>query len=111
MPDGNVVVSIIRSGRINRRGSKSLWTTCWTGFHRPPIADILFHEVGHHLDLSLVSPGRGGELPANEWRKQLSRALFRKRYWYLVPIVKPIWKVIGPGINKWINQKIAARRR
>ena len=57
-------------------------------------AHILFHEVGHHLDREMSSPGRGGETPAENRSKRLTFTFVRKKYWYLVPFLKPTLAVL-----------------
>ena len=75
----------------------------WPPAHRIPmfrefvIADVLYHEFGHHLDLTLGSPARGGEAPANKWSKRLGSRYFRRRYWYLIPVFSALrWAGILP---------------
>jgi hypothetical protein len=79
----------------------------WQPGNRIPIfrefvlADVLYHEVGHHLDLTLGSPARGGEDPANMWSKRLGSRYLRHRYWYLIPIFKVLsWTGILPKTAK-----------
>ena len=56
-------------------------------FRDQGVAEVLYHEVGHHLHMTVGSATRGGEEAAESWRKRLSRIHFRRRYWYLRPIV------------------------
>lgn len=51
------------------------------------VGKTLYHEVGHHMHVTVGSAGRGGEETAEYWRKRLSRIHFRRRYWYLRPVV------------------------
>jgi hypothetical protein len=51
-------------------------------------AEILFHEVGHHLDETIGSPARSGEAAAEAWSLRLTASYFRRHYWYLMPIVR-----------------------
>ena len=51
------------------------------------VGDTLYHEVGHHLHLTVGSARRGGEETAEYWCKRLTRLHFRRRYWYLRPVV------------------------
>ena len=58
----------------------------------PPLQDVslggaLFHEIGHHIDRTTTGGRRDRESAANEWQAKLSRLYFRKRYWYLTPLV------------------------
>jgi hypothetical protein len=56
-------------------------------------ADTLFHEVGHHLEHTIGAPARRGEAAAEAWRKRLSRAYFRKSYWYLLPLLHIVYAI------------------
>ena len=55
------------------------------------LAKTLFHEIGHHIEASVR--GRrpdDAERYAEIWVKKLSRGYFRKRYWYLIPLILPL---------------------
>ena len=54
------------------------------------LGQVLFHEVGHHLHATIGSHAGGSEASADAWERRLSRLHFRKRYWYLRPVVKPL---------------------
>ena len=54
------------------------------------LGQVLFHEVGHHLHATIGSHATGSEASADAWERRLSRVHFRKRYWYLRPVVKPL---------------------
>lgn len=68
--------------------------------HIPPFRDMAFaravyHEVGHHLDCTIGAPAPSGETAAEAWMKKLARSYFRKRYWYLVPVLGPVRTISG----------------
>jgi hypothetical protein len=42
-------------------------------------SDVLFHEVGHHLDHVLGAPAPSGEAAAEAWKKILQRSYLAKR--------------------------------
>lgn len=44
------------------------------------LAKTLFHEVGHHLETTIGTPSRSGEVAADSWSKILARQYFRSRY-------------------------------
>jgi hypothetical protein len=50
-------------------------------------ADMLYHEVGHHLNRTIRAPAPGDESGAEAWKTRLLRAYFRRRYWYLKPFL------------------------
>jgi hypothetical protein len=48
-------------------------------------AQVLYHEVGHHVERIIGAPAPAGESAAEAWNDRLRRVYFRKRYWYLRP--------------------------
>jgi hypothetical protein len=54
------------------------------------IGSVLFHEIGHHIHFTQRPEHREREDVADEWKKRLMRGFLRKRYWYLVPVWKPV---------------------
>lgn len=49
------------------------------------IASVLFHELGHHIHDTHDPEHREAEVVAEAWCVRLSRAYFRRRYWYRHP--------------------------
>jgi hypothetical protein len=66
------------------------------------VAEVLYHEVGHHLHMTVGSATRGGEEAAEYWRKRLTVIHFKRRYWYLRPIV-PVLKALVPLVRRVIG--------
>jgi len=56
------------------------------------IGEVLYHELGHHIHDCVHPEYREKEDVADNWRKKLMANLFRKKYWYLLPIVIPMGK-------------------
>ena len=59
----------------------------------PPIrnalfADILFHEIGHHIHVTRTKQFRQREDVADDWARSLGESYLRGRRWYLAPLVK-----------------------
>ncbi|MBL8179864.1 MAG: hypothetical protein JNK48_34610 [Bryobacterales bacterium] len=52
------------------------------------LAETLFHELGHHLDMIAGAAAPSGEQAAEDWRRRLFGMYLRKRYWYLRPLVQ-----------------------
>src|SRR3989442_11828232 len=52
------------------------------------VANTLFHEMGHHLHATIGSAGRDHEAAAEDWRLRLTRIHIRKRYRYLIPLLR-----------------------
>jgi len=55
-------------------------------------ATTLYHEIGHHIHTTQRPEHKESEDVADEWQNKLSRPYFRRRYWYLIWIVKAIRK-------------------
>jgi hypothetical protein len=51
-------------------------------------ADILFHEIGHHIHLTRTKQFREREDVADDWARRLGELYLRKRRWYLLPVLK-----------------------
>jgi len=50
-------------------------------------ADVVFHELGHHIQKTQVPEFREREDVADKWSKRLSHHYFWRRYWYLMPLL------------------------
>jgi hypothetical protein len=59
------------------------------------LGDTLYHEIGHHLDHILGAPAPSGEAAAEAWTGRLLAMYFRKRYWYLIPLLPVAKAVVG----------------
>jgi hypothetical protein len=64
-------------------------------------ADVLYHEVGHHLDHTIGAPAPSGEAAAEAWAKRLKRHYVRKRYWYLRPL-RPFARALDAILSRLI---------
>lgn len=51
-------------------------------------ADVLFHEVGHHLNAKMGLIARDEEASAEAWSLKLWRLHIRRRYSFLIPLVR-----------------------
>jgi hypothetical protein len=62
----------------------------WLQFARDAmLGDVLYHEIGHHLQATVGSHAAGGETSAEAWNSRLTQIHIRKRYWYLRPLRRP----------------------
>ncbi len=62
-----------------------------TPFIRTAIfGQVLFHEIGHHIDATIRPEFREKEDVADSWSKRLGRIYFRERYRFPRPIAKLI---------------------
>jgi hypothetical protein len=71
------------------------------------LADVLFHEVGHHLDVTVGAPARSGEPAAQAWSKRLYRLHFRTRHPYLqrmLPILRRFARIMANIENGWAGR-------
>ena len=79
----------------------------YVGFVREmAVAQVLYHEIGHHLHYSVGSAARGGEPSAEAWNKRLTHLYFRPRFWYM----RPFGKVMAP-VAKWFDARRHRRRQ
>jgi hypothetical protein len=51
-------------------------------------ADILFHELGHHIHRTRAKQFRDRECVADDWARRLGELYLRKRGWYLLPLLR-----------------------
>ena len=66
---------------------------CPRAIKLPPIrdvffADILFHEIGHHIHVTRAKQFRDRECLADDWARRLGALYLRKRGWYLLPLLR-----------------------
>lgn len=51
-------------------------------------ADILFHEIGHHIHVTRSKEFREREDVADDWVRKLGELYLRRKRWYLVPLIR-----------------------
>ena len=51
-------------------------------------AQVLYHEIGHHLHKTQYPEFKEKEDVAEEWRKKLTKIAVRNRYRHLMPLIK-----------------------
>jgi hypothetical protein len=54
------------------------------------LATVLYHEIGHHIHAVHKPVFEGKEDVAEEWSRRLSGRFYRRRFWYLVPVLYPL---------------------
>jgi hypothetical protein len=80
----------------------------WLQFARDlTVAEVLFHEVGHHLNAKVGRISGNEEASADAWRRKLWRAHCRTRYSFLRPIV-PLIRLLYAVVLRLAQR---ARRR
>ncbi|MGB7022770.1 MAG: hypothetical protein WBD73_03150 [Candidatus Acidiferrales bacterium] len=74
-------------------------------------AEVLFHEIGHHIHTVHKPVYDGKENVAEDWSKKLLRRFCRRRYWYAVPVLYPLATTINIArrIQKKVSRKIGQR--
>jgi hypothetical protein len=73
-------------------------------------SETLFHEIGHHLDATIGSPARTGEAAADEWSRRLRKRHFRRRYWYLLPLLRLASTILKPRIKEALAEARATEK-
>jgi len=74
------------------------------------LAEVLFHEVGHHLNAKAGLISRNEETSAEAWSHKLWRGHVRKRYWFLKPL-SPLFKLLLTIIRAHNARRSAPQRR
>jgi hypothetical protein len=54
------------------------------------LADVLYHEIGHHIHAVHRPVHDGKENVAEDWSRKLSGRFLRRHYWFLMPILFPL---------------------
>lgn len=57
-------------------------------------SEVLFHELGHHIHKTQVPEHKEREDIAEKWEKTLNQKYFRRRYWYLMLFLFPVWLLL-----------------
>jgi hypothetical protein len=55
------------------------------------ISEVLYHEIGHHIHAVHHPVYDGKENVAEDWYRKLQRRFVRKHYWYMIPVLYPLW--------------------
>lgn len=59
-------------------------------------ADVLYHEIGHHIQKTSRPEFNEREDVADKWRDKLEGRFLRRRYWYLSPlfaVAQPVFRL------------------
>jgi hypothetical protein len=57
------------------------------------VAEVLYHELGHHIHRLHIPEFEGSENVAEKWSKKLRVKFLRVHYWYLIPVISPLAKL------------------
>lgn len=55
---------------------------------------VLFHEIGHHIHATMRPEYGDEEDVADIWVKKLAITFMRKKYWFLMPVARPLARLI-----------------
>jgi hypothetical protein len=75
------------------------------------LSKTLFHEVGHHLDVTIGSPARAGERAADAWSEILRKEFFRKNHKVLTPVIRAALRLFAPSIKRKCAEIASEARR
>jgi hypothetical protein len=68
------------------------------------VGDVLYHEIGHHIDAVHRPKWGGKENVAEDWNRQLKASFIRQRAWYRKPILRVLpWlmrALRGPDVRE-----------
>lgn len=65
------------------------------------LADVLYHELGHHIHHTLRPEHQERENVADEWSARLGAHFVRKKYWYLRPLLHLISRIAN---TRWFRR-------
>lgn len=62
-------------------------------------AEVLYHEIGHHIHAAHRPIHAGKENIAEDWSKKLWARFCRQRYWYVFPFLYVCARMISPVLR------------
>jgi len=64
-------------------------------------AEVLYHEIGHHIHAVHRPIHEGRETVAEDWSHKLWGRFCRKHYWYLFPFLYVFALLTSPIVRRW----------
>jgi hypothetical protein len=64
-------------------------------------AEVLYHEIGHHIHAVHRPIHEGRETVAEDWSRKLWGRFCRKHYWYLFPFLYVFALLASPIVRRW----------
>jgi len=64
-------------------------------------AEVLYHEIGHHIHAAHRPVHEGKENVAEEWSGKLGVRFVRLHYWYAWPVIRSIAILTKPFLKHW----------
>ena len=86
------------------------WLTLAPGFRYGLLARTLYHEIGHHIHATTAPEHREREDVADKWSNRLMRDFMRRKYWFVVPVMRAIRPVAQP-LLRWLAMKAGVSPR
>lgn len=68
------------------------------------VGEVLYHEIGHHIQTVHHPVYEGPENIAEDWSRKPWRHFLRTRYWYLTPLLYVVRNALKPFV-KWFKKQ------
>jgi hypothetical protein len=69
------------------------------------MAEVLYHEIGHHIHRTKKRDHRDKEFVADEWGDKLLQSFMKERYWYIPFVAAPFMPLLAPFVG-WLKRKV-----
>jgi hypothetical protein len=66
----------------------------WSFFRDIIFAEVLYHELGHHIHKTTAPEYKEPEDVADRWGKKLCGSYVRRQYWYLMPLIVTLRSIV-----------------
>ncbi len=86
------------------------WTLAFPFFRDFAFAEVLFHEIGHHIHRTQAPEHREREDVAEKWGERLTLYFFRRKYWYITFPVRFMSLLLNPFCHFWSRSSDPRRR-
>jgi hypothetical protein len=96
-------IEIFVDNTLNRWASRWLGRMNW--FREAELADVLFHEIGHHIHFAVRPEYQETEDVADVWKVRLQRNYFRQRYRLIRSLVG--FLQLGRLVDHWVAKTSA----
>ena len=73
------------------------------------LGEVVYHEVGHHLDVTLGAAARSGEAAADDWSSRLTEIHLRKMYPLTTRVLSAGAWLLGPLIDWFLKRRLRRR--
>jgi hypothetical protein len=80
------------------------WLIRFTYFRETELGDVLFHEIGHHIDATIRPEFREKEDVADDWSKKLRRKWFQEKRPWLRRLIRLVAPLLRMGFNAHLKR-------